>query len=714
MPGHNSGRKRLQRGIVIGLVSGIAALLLWQAGIFVSWESKTWDWRVRILARPSQYTDKIKLILLDQDSLDWGEKENGLSWPWPREIYTPIINYCRRSGAKSLTFDVLFTESSQYGVQDDNSLGKAIRGFGNWVGALFLGRTTGSASQWPENSPQPSLTLTGIENLPEKAVNKITYPRATFPVPQVLANAGLLANVHLDPDPDGIYRRTHLFSFFGKDIIPSLSLGAYLASSNEAKGRIEPGSLSIGTRQITLGENLDTILNFRGPAGTFQAYSAAAVIQSELRLLSGDKPPIREQSPFKDCYVFLGFTAPGLFDLKPTPIAGVYPGVEIHATALDNLLAEDFHRLASPLLVIALAVTLALLAGVTVSWCTRGATIFISFLLFVSLPVLLAFLAYNVQIWLPLIVLAAGVLFSLTGALFFNFITEGRQKRFIKQAFRQYLSPAVIDLLLKHPERLKLGGERRILSIFFSDLQGFTSISEKMDPEELTALLNEYLSVMTGIIHEEGGTVDKYEGDAIIAFWNAPVDQEDHAECAVRAALRCQAALAEMRPRLRKQVGGDLMMRIGINTGEVVVGNMGSHTRFDYTMLGDAVNLAARLEGINKQFCTYTIISAATLAAMGQAFPVRELSRVQVVGRKEPVTIYEPFLPQDYNKIQGILAVFAKGLHCYYEGDFRKAVSCFAETAETDPAAKAYMKRIEAMEEYPTQGWQGVWVVTSK
>ena len=193
------------------------------------------------------------------------------------------------------------------------------------------------------------------------------------------------------------------------------------------------------------------------------------------------------------------------------------------------------------------------------------------------------------------------------------YTTEGRQKLFIKNAFKQYLSPAVIEELIQHPERLKLGGERRVLSIFFSDLEGFTGISEGLEPEELTALLNEYLSAMTDIIQEEGGTVDKYEGDAIIAFWNAPLLQPDHAERCVRAALRCQEKLAEMRPAFRERIGKDLRMRIGINSGPAVVGNMGSHTRFDYTMLGDAVNLAARLEGINKQFGTYTILSQATL-----------------------------------------------------------------------------------------------------
>jgi len=222
-------------------------------------------------------------------------------------------------------------------------------------------------------------------------------------------------------------------------------------------------------------------------------------------------------------------------------------------------------------------------------------------------------LPYRLGFWLPLVVQETGVAVTLFSAGLIYYTTEGRQKAFIKSAFKQYLSPAVIEQIIVHPERLKLGGERRELSIFFSDLEGFTGLSEGLDPEALTNLLNVYLTAMTDIIQEEGGTVDKYEGDAIIAFWNAPLEQQDHAVRCVRAVLRCQAKLAEMRPKFKEIIGKDLKMRIGVNTGHAVVGNMGSHSRFDYTMIGDAVNLAARLEGINKQFGTYVLISESTM-----------------------------------------------------------------------------------------------------
>jgi adenylate cyclase len=311
--------------------------------------------------------------------------------------------------------------------------------------------------------------------------------------------------------------------------------------------------------------------------------------------------------------------------------------------------------------------------------------------------------------------MAGGTLVTLVAAGLYNYATEGRQKRYLKSAFKQYLSPAVIEQLIAHPERLRLGGERRDLSIFFSDLQGFTSLSEALTPEELTSVLNEYLSAMTDIIQEHGGTIDKYEGDAIIAFWNAPIDQPDHAIRAVRSALDCQEELARMRPALRARVGRDLYMRIGLNTGPAVVGNMGSRTRFDYTMLGDAVNLAARLEGVNKQFRTYTMVSRATLERLEGAFPARELSRIAVVGRKEPVTVYEPMTRETYTERKPILEVFARGLGAYYAGKLGEAERIFRGIEAQDPAAVAYADRCRDLSASPpAEPWTGVWVMTSK
>ena len=302
-----------------------------------------------------------------------------------------------------------------------------------------------------------------------------------------------------------------------------------------------------------------------------------------------------------------------------------------------------------------------------------------------------------------------------------NYAIEGQQKRFIKGAFKQYLSPVVIDRLVADPDNLSLGGELRELSIFFSDVAGFTGISEHLGPEDLTSLLNTYLTAMTNIILEEGGTVDKYEGDAIIAFWNAPLDLPDHPICAVRAAVRCQAKLDEMRPELYAKFGKELYARIGINTGLVVVGNMGSEQRFDYTFLGDAGNLASRLEGINKQFDTSILISEHTAARLSAhsklscdlvsqeaEIPLQEISRVRVVGRKEPVRVYVP-LPAGADP-----APFAAALDSYYKGQFETAACQFKSLSPANPTAAIYAKRCTALAQSPPEKWDGVWEMTEK
>lgn len=705
---------KIVQGLTAGFIGSIIALLFFFPGWLDRWEAKTWDWRVNMLASPSTATPKIRLILLDQNSLDWAKDENGLSWPWPREVYGTIIQFCRRTGVRALAFDVLFTEPSKYGVADDQALASEIGGFKNFVGAVFLGNTTGSERKWPSFAPAPALNIQGLDAWLTETGHK-AFPRASFPVAEVSAAAGILANVHLNPDFDSVYRRTALFEVFDGRVLPSLALGAYLSAQKSTSLKIKPGRFIIGDREIPIDSSGKAILNFRGPSGTHKAYNAASVIQSELRLRNGEKPSIDNLEEFKDTYVLFGFSAPGLFDLRPTPVSGVYPGVEISATMLDNMLVNDFIKPVSAVPVIALILLIALLAGVATSWASGISRSIMVYAFFICVPVILSFIAYKYGFWLPLVVQEAGVVVTLFSAGLIYYTTEGRQKMFIKNAFKQYLSPAVIEQIIMHPERLKLGGERRMLSIFFSDLEGFTGISEGLDPEALTNLLNVYLSAMTDIIHEEGGTVDKYEGDAIIAFWNAPLEQADHAVRCVTAALRCQDRLAQMRPDFRKKLGKDLNMRIGINTGLAVVGNMGSHSRFDYTMIGDAVNLAARLEGINKQFGTYTMISQTSMEQMAGAFPVREVSRVAVVGRSEPVVVYEPYLPGTIDESkQAALDRFAEALDLFYKGDFKGAQAIFSDLAGEDAVSRAYVNKCSELIKNPPSEWQGVWVITTK
>jgi len=703
--------KKSFAGFGLGLIACGVAFLLWYQGAFTGFERTVWQWRVAYFATPTQATSRLRIIALDQKSLDWGRRENGLSWPWPRQAYATVLAFCKRAGVKVIAFDVLFSEPSLYGVADDQTLGQAMQENGPVV--LSYSLALPGDGQAEQGGLPPVLKISGFSKWLLGSRAPVFSSTVAMPVPELAGSSAMLAGISNHPDSDGVFRRVPLFVNLAGQPVPSLALAAYLA------GASGPISLSLREKQLQVGAiavPLDgagqSILNFRGVSQTVKTISLAAVVQSELQLEAGEIPVI-DPAEFKGAYVFLGMTAPGLYDLRPIPIDGVYPGVEIHATMLDNLLSQDFLRDSPVWLGVLLTLFWGVMASLCILFCRNAWQSSLVFGILLPLPLASGFLAYGRGVWLPVGVQEAAVLFALIGGVVFNFATEGRKKRYIKRAFSQYLHPTVIEQLVSNPERLRLGGEKRELSIFFSDLAGFTTMSERLDPERLTLLLNEYLSAMTDIILESGGTIDKYEGDAIIAFWNAPLSQGDHAARAVQTALRCQKRLAALRPDFKERFGCDLFMRIGINTGSVVVGNLGSAQHFDYSILGDNANVAARLEGVNKEFGTEILISEACRHQLPEGMRVREIARVGVVGRKEPITVFEP-LAQGDAAMEAKIRRFSAALAQYYQGEVAEARAAFQDLAAGDPVAARYAAHCREVLDNPPLAWDGVWRMGSK
>jgi len=469
-------RRRAVTGLILGGLATCLALVLWiTTNVFLPFENLTWAWRVRALAHPSPATAKIKIITLDQGSLDWAKEENGLGWPWPRETYTYLLDFLNRDQPRAIGFDVLFSEPSVYGVADDSALALRVRQTGKVI-LSHQGR-------------EDEIKL--VDELAESAAS--------------------LAYTGAPPDDDGIYRRLALRQTGHH---PGLAVAAFM--------------LGGGHREDFEAQGEKPILRFRGPSGTFPTYPIADVIRSEL-LLQQDQAPLISPETFRDCYVLFGFSAPGLLDLRATPIDGVMPGVEIHATALSNLLDQDFMQEVTLSGVLAVTLLFGLLGGAVIVISKRPLSSLAAFFLMAPGPLAAGFACYAGGYWLPVMPPTVAVVLASGFGLLRNYATEGRRRLYIKKVFQHYLHPSVIEELLKDPQRLTLGGQKKELSLFFSDLQGFTTISESLSPEKLTRLLNDYLSRMTDIILAEGGTIDKYEGDAIIAFWNAPVDHPDHA-----------------------------------------------------------------------------------------------------------------------------------------------------------------------------------------
>lgn len=688
--------------VTVAVVLVLEGLLLFQRP-----ENMWYDSRMVRTASSHGPSDEIAVVLLDQDSLDWAQQELGWSWPWPRSAYGDIVSYFNLGGAASLAFDVLFTEPSVYGPQDDQAFAQACAEYGRVVQTVYFEASQGRDSLWKDAFPQPPL-----QNDLAQASAISSDEDLLFPIDSIATSAAVLGNITGSSDWDKVIRRAKAYRPYQSYLVPTLGVAPLFAAGEDGPDpELEPKN--------------GRLLRFQPSLDSYVPYSAGQILQSYYAIQAGQEP-LLESDMFQDMYVFFGFYAPGLFDICTTPMSAVYPGVGVHITQLDNYLQDSFLSPTTFPVEVALVVVLAFLGAVPLSLAEifrlHKLNVLVSVAWMAIFGLLFVVLSYGVfaaGFVLPMMPPLVALVLAFFSAMVVSYRQEGRQRRYLKSAFRHYLSPAVIDTLIAHPESLVLGGERRHISIFFSDVQGFTSISERLSPEELTSLLNDYLSQMTDILLESGGTIDKYEGDAIIAFWNAPVELHDHGRRAVEAMIRCQEKLAQLRPQLEQRAGRPFYMRVGINTGDAVVGNMGSSSRFDYTMLGDSVNLAARLEGLNKQFGTYSMCSAASkeeALAFGTELRFRELARVAVVGKKEAVTVFEPMNASEYAERQAVLDAFSQGLQLFYQGKFSKALEAFSAIQKEDAPAAHYVAKCRELLENPPDlsSWEGVWVATSK
>lgn len=714
--------RKLTAALLIGITAALAAWGSGAAGGLDAFEHIAWDFRQKFFARPAGPNVPIRVILLDEQSLEWG-RVMGLTWPWPYEVYTPIIAFCRQSGAKAVAFDVQFTEPGRYGPADDKKLADMIAGAPDTVLPVQPGEQAGSVTAWPEHLARSGLNIGGLERyIASSGAQSLTAPRCVFPFDGLAHGAAMFGHITPDTfnpgDDDQTVRYMRPVIRFDNTDVPALGLAAYLVGTKQTTSEawIEDNNLRIGDATIPMGANGRAWLLYRAPNAKenkhlYRSYSAAAVIQSQLRIVAGDKPTV-DPAEFKDCYVFFGFSASGLHDNIPTPVMPLSPGVEVHATFLDNLLNQDFLYDARGTIVLPVTLVVSVLAALGILVVNGWQRHLAVFAIALPVPMLVGAVMLRSGTAWPVAwpMLAAGA--ALIGATVFSLATEGRQKRFIRRAFGHYLSPAVIERVLADPSLLQLGGERREVTVMFIDLEGFTSTAEKLDAQALSELLNHYLTAMSEAILEEDGTLDKYQGDAVMAFWNAPLDQPDHAIRACRAALRCKERLVGLRREWFERTGKEPRIRIGIHTGTCVVGNLGSKQRFDYTVLGDTANLASRIEGVNKAFGTTVLASEQTWSKVGGELAGRGIARVTVAGRSEPVIVIEPYSlnPREPHTTGD---KFDHALMLCEEGKYVEAMHLFQQLGQ-DPAARAYADRLASMMESPSPAWDGVWDLSHK
>ena len=713
--------------------------LFWESRAFhgfvrsVDYRAHDFMFRMREMTLgPMSCTGKVVIVDLDEKSL----AEEG-QWPWPRDRVACLLRAIGSDGPKVIGLDIVFAERDRTsltvllprlqaltgaevvlpaGVGDnDVLLGEAIAETPTIVGYYFLMESDGLLRDRDFPLPEFSFRLESIE---EGMLRLSDFPVAYRPV----LNVGPVCDEALSEgffntvsDVDGIVRRGDLFIQFRDTLYPSLALemlreGAGTDPELVFSESIGVSAVQLGQTRIPVNRQCQVSINFRGGPRTLDYVSATDVLRRRI-----------PEGYFADKYVLVGTSATGLLDLRATPISRAFPGVEVNGTIIDNVLAGDFmvydQAMDASLSFTVLLVCGLLLNAVLAYMGPRTGAL-------TGALILLGLVAGNyrhfflnhrlVGMSLPLGALV--VLFIVVTVA--NYFFEGRRKRFIQGAFSHYVSDNVVTALLKHPEKLTLEGEEKVLTVMFSDIRGFTTISEGMDARQLSSFLNEYMTAMTDVVMEHHGTVDKFIGDAIMAIWGAPLDDPDHAVNAVDAALRMLVSLGTLAPMWTARGLPEIDIGIGVNTGRVRVGNMGSRSRFDYTVLGDDVNLASRLEGLNKEYGTHALLTEATRNAIEGKIFCRPVDRVRVKGKVKPVDIWEPLcvepapasLIEETGRLSDALAAFR-------ERDFSHAKGIFVSLNEKQPEAlyQVYLTRINLFESVPPPpGWDGVSTFTSK
>jgi len=623
-------------------------------------ELKTYDWRLARTADPSTARTDIALVEIDEYSLRNLQQHAG-RWPWPRVVHASLIDYLNRGKPKLIVYDVLFADEdlrvgfpyggdTWSGPESDKALADTIRKAGNVVllaDATFVGETTEK-----QTLPDQGYRF----NAPGVLERRVVFP----PAGPLSGAAAALGHNFLSLDPDGPVRHLVPFVRTGDHAMPSLGLSAAIraAGLNPSAVRIDGQSLILGDRLMPLEmrrvnteggvtEMLWGLINFRGPAfladlkrRPYPHFSFFDLLYSEEQLLAEQKPNV-DPAVFKDKIVFVGVTAAGLYDVFETPFAGgLMPGIQIHASVADDFLSNRFMQPESRgvrfALVVALALLVGLLSALLPAWWAAA--------LFAAIVTALTFVAtrqFAAGHWLNMTqpTLAASV--ALFGGVGYQYFFEGREKRKMKRLFGQYVSKDVYEQLVANPELARLGGQRRQMTVLFSDIRGFTTVSEKGQPEEIVAILNEYFTRMVEIVFEHKGTLDKFVGDMVMALFGAPLDDPNHAEHAVDAALKMIRELNRLNEKWAAEGRPSLDIGIGISTGPMIAGNIGSEAIMSYTVIGDSVNLGARLESLNKEYGTRIIISEATRDALPGRYQLRPLGDVVVKGKTRPVAIFE-------------------------------------------------------------------------
>jgi len=655
--------------IAAAVICLVFALFIWAPAFLTTVETKLYDLHFT-LRGARDAGDQVVIVAADEKSLATLGR-----WPWPRSVLADLVTALSDGGAKVIVFDILLSEPQVAGelraadqlterfqalglsplggvgqalkqeldtlvrkADHDGRLEEAFRRSGRVVLPMVFEITPRSAGAAPEPSGPPlKSALVSFARYAERG----QYPppsasEAGVPIPRLAAVARDLGHVTMIADPDGTTRWEALVFEYRGYYYPSLPVqAARLAMGVPASGlKLDFGrALNVGPVSIPVDPRDRMLIDYAGPANTFRYLSAVDVLAGRVR-----------PDAIRDRIVFVGASAAGIYDLRVTPLSPILPGVEKHANVTANILGGRF--LKRPDWVELLEAAGILFWPFLLAWLLPRLRPMLSV---ASVAVLWGLFfgavhwAFLKGLWLPLVYPSLAMGLTFLGITVYRLLTEERQRLWIKRAFQRFVSPEVVEQLVENPAALQFGGEVRNLTVLFTDIRDFTTYTERHPPQEVVHMLREYLTVMSDQVIANQGTLDKYIGDAVMAIFGAPVPFPDHAEKACRAALAMIDELEKLQVKWAAEGREPFRMGIGINSGEMVVGNLGSEQLFDYTVVGDGVNLGARLESLNKEYETkrHIIISESTYEAAKDVLEVRRLGEVLVKGKTRPVVIYE-------------------------------------------------------------------------
>jgi len=615
-------------GLVITLT--LVAAMTQNFTPLVTLEEKLYDFRFALRGQLTN-SGKVVIAVIDETSI-----ERLGRWPWSRDRLAQLVKSLSDAGAELVVFDIILSEAEK----NDRKLGSAIKEAGNVILPVVF--------DFDRDMPPPankSLAEAAFLNITDSGKFRkfppITAKRVILPVSGLMENVMTLGHINMFPDNDGTLRWESLLIEYGGYLYPSLTLqaaAAYLGVPREKITVNATQSILLGKRVIPTDQYGRTLINYYGTNNTFKYIPIADILDNAV------KPEL-----LRGKIVLVGATAIGIYDLRVTPLSPAMPGVEKHASVISSILDGKPLRQAPPATDVVIVVICGLIATIaSMRFRSLGAAGISAAMLVLALFAGYYMFAFK-GVWINLACPSLNILFIFVGITAYNYAVEERFSRRIRAMFSSYVTEKVVAELIKNPDMARLGGDRREITILFSDIRGFTTFSEKHAPEEVVAILNEYLGEMTGVIFKWEGTLDKFIGDAILAFWGAPLKQENHAELAVKCALDMMTKLRELQQKWEAEGKAGLDIGIGINTGEVLVGNIGAEgKKMDYTVIGDHVNLGSRVESLTRKYDAHILITEFTLNRIEEAIKKGTLGhicvdgkeRVIVKGKDQPVGIY--------------------------------------------------------------------------